>query len=101
MKLLKLKSTVFAVLLFPIFLNASIWLEENKDGGESCCVGSSETKIGFKNIIVKQGVFKSSEKLNDLNNSKAWVRDFDDVVSKSKILKDTIEVATPQKGSYH
>ncbi|MDD2657020.1 MAG: hypothetical protein PHQ18_05660, partial [Patescibacteria group bacterium] len=101
MKFIKLKSTVFAVLLLPILLNASIWLEEKKEGEASCCAGVSEKKAGYKELTVKNGTFKKSKQLNDINGSEAWVRDFDDIILKGKILKDTIEVATPQKGSYH
>ncbi|MBS4068116.1 MAG: hypothetical protein KGZ62_05915 [Sulfurimonas sp.] len=102
MKHLKSKSTVFAVLLLPLFLQAYIWLEEKKpDEGASCCTGTIEQKIGYKALILKNGELHYAKPLTDLNTSTVWVRDFDDVVSHGEILDDIIQIATPNKGSYH
>ena len=98
-----LKSTLKIVLFLCVIqniLHASLWLEDNKED-ISCCVSVDEKKIGYKELVVKNGNFKDSEVLFDFNNSKVWVRDFDDVVSDGEILNDFIRVATPKKGSYH
>ena len=102
MKHLKSKSTVFAVLLLPLFLQASIWLEEKKsDEGASCCIGTIEQKIGYKALILKNGDLQDAAQVSDLNLSKVLVRDFDDSLANGNILDNIIEVATPNKGSYH
>jgi LPXTG-motif cell wall-anchored protein len=97
------KSTIFIVLflILPNFLNASIWLEEKKNDDASCCTGVIEKKLGIKELIVKSGNFKKSQKFTDLNLSKVWIRNFDDEVSNGIIKDDFLEVATPNKESYH
>lgn len=103
MKTFNLKSTIFIVLLFlPIILNASTWIEEKKnDDSASCCSGGSEKKIGYKELIIKDGNLQDAVQVSDLNSSKVLVRDFDDSLANGNILDNLIEVATPNKGSYH
>lgn len=103
MKLItNIKSTIYIVLLFlPILLNASIWMEEKKYDNANCCSSGSEKKIGYKELIIKNGNLQDAVQISDLNASKVLVRDFDESLTNGNILDNFIEVATPNKGSYH
>lgn len=58
-------------------------------------------KIGYKKLIIKDGNLQDAVQISDLNSSKVLVRDFDDSLANGNILDNFIEVATPNKGSYH
>lgn len=84
--------------IFTVGFGDTLWLDESKK--KSCCKGGDK-ESGIKEFIIKKGTLGENEKVQDLKNTKLYIRDMENRITEQNITGGKIAFSPIYKGNHH